>query len=415
MKCHRLLCYVCIIIIYISSAGYFAYAYDTQQLISLNFQNIKIRSVLQILAKITHSNIVASDNVRGNITVHFNNIPWQKALDIILKTHGLDKIKINNILLIVPHNEQRIISEFEKLSTILVPINYANAKDIVALIKNNHVFLSKYGVVNYDKRLNAILVYDTYKAVTRIKKLIKQLDTPTKQVQIEARIVNMTKEAITELGIKFGMKKFNNIDSVLKSPNNLQHLNIDFGSVLTHAAVPGIAIAKMQHGILLDLELSALENENKVKIVANPKLMTTNKHTAIIESGEEIPYQEVNANGATSVAFKKAVLSLKVTPQITPDNKLLMHLEINQDTPSGRIINGVPAIITKSIQTNVLIDNLQTLVLGGIYRHDYSSNIVKLPLLGNLPLIGLLFRQQQHRIKNEELLIFITPRIIVNN
>ena len=252
---------------------------------------------------------------------------------------------------------------------------------------------------------------------------------PIKQVLIEARIVNVTKDFARDLGIRFGIarpayyddnsKDINQIENLTTDNNTrlAERLNLDLvaAPISASPASVGIALAKLGSGILLDLELSALESEGRGEIISSPRLITANQQEATIESGEEIPYQETTANGATAVSFKKAVLSLKVTPQITPDGKVLMNLHINQDLPSLRIFNGVPSILTKEIQTTVLLNNGQTIVLGGIYKQDKYNAINRVPFLGNLPVVGALFRNQSTTIRNEELLIFITPRIITNN
>lgn len=310
------------------------------------------------------------------------------------------------------------------LKSSLIQINYAKANDIAALIKDkNNSLLSKRGSLSVDVRTNTLLIHDKMSIISQIRAVVKQLDIPVRQVQIEARIVNVTKEAILDLGIRFGVSKPAQLSGTSTGAKQLvqgvvsivDRLNVDFGAPVESPASIGIALAKLGNGILLDLELSALESEDKAEIIANPRLVATNQHAAVIESGEEIPYQEATLSGATAVAFKKAVLSLKVTPQITPDNCLLLDLEINQDTPSGRLVNGVPAINTNRIHTSVLVNNGQTLVLGGIYKQEKNNTIKRVPFLGNLPVIGALFRNLHRKVKNEELLIFITPRIITNN
>lgn len=328
--------------------------------------------------------------------------------------HGQDQ----DLLMPLPMRHKPI------LKSSLIQINYAKANVIAALIKDkNNSLLSKQGRLSVDVRTNMLWIHDKTSRIRQIRGIVKQLDIPVKQVQIEARIVNVTKEAILDLGIRFGISTPAHLSGTLNGANQLMQgavsiadrLNVDFGAPVQSPASIGLALAKLGNGILLDLELSALESEDKAEIIANPRLVATNQHAAVIESGEEIPYQEATLSGATAVAFKKAVLSLKVTPQITPDNCLLLDLEINQDTPSGRLVNGVPAINTKSIHTSVLVNNGQTLVLGGIYKQDKNSTIKRVPFLGNLPVIGVLFRNLHRKVKNEELLIFITPRIITNN
>jgi type IV pilus assembly protein PilQ len=413
----------------------------TGKLISLNFQNIQIRAVLQLLAEFTGINMVVSEQVKGEITLRLNNTPWDQALDIILKTNSLDKRQTGNVMMIAPASEllkrekdelksQLEVTSLAPLRSDLLQINYAKAADIATLLKDKDTsLLSKRGALSVDARTNSIWIQDTGAQIEEIRELIKQLDVPVKQVLIEARIVNVTKDFAQDLGIRFGVSKPSHLSGTLSGANQLaqgvapadvtpiaDRLNVDLSAVPVAAspASIGIALAKLGNGILLDLELSALESEGRGEVIASPRLITTNQQAAVIESGEEIPYQESTSSGATAVAFKKAVLSLKVTPQITPDNKIMMDLQINQDTPSAQIFNGVPAILTKEIQTNVLVDNGQTIVLGGIYKQDQKNSVNRVPFLGELPVVGALFRNQNITTKNEELLIFITPRIITN-
>lgn len=413
----------------------------TGKLISLNFQNIQVRAVLQILAEFTGINMVVSDKVQGEITLRLNNTPWDQALDIILKTNSLDKRKNGNIMMIAPAADllnqektelksQQEVTNLAPLRSDLLQINYAKAADIAMLLKDkNTSLLSKRGTLSVDVRTNTIWIQDTGAQIEDIRELIKQLDVPVKQVLIEARIVNVTKDFAKDLGIRFGVTKPTHLSGTLNGANQLSQgvapadvipladrLNVDLAAVPVSAspASVGIALAKLGNGILLDLELSALESEGRGEIIASPRLITTNQQSAVIESGEEIPYQEATSSGATAVAFKKAVLSLKVTPQITPDNKIMMDLAINQDRASDQRFNGVPSILTKEIQTNVLVDNGQTIVLGGIYQQDKKNSMNRVPFLGALPVVGVLFRNSNTTIANEELLIFITPRIITN-
>lgn len=413
----------------------------TAKPISLNFQNIPIRSVLQILAEFTGFNVIVSEQVTGNTTLRLNNIPWDQALDLILKNNSLDKQQIGKVIMIAPIAEiikreqdkmktQQEVGNLAALESHLMQINYAKAADIATLIKDkNNSLLSRHSSLTVDVRTNTIWIQDNKARMSKIKSLIEQLDVPVKQVLIEARIVNINKEAIVDLGIRFGVSKPPHLSGTLKAANQLaqsalpahevpftERLNFDLAATsITSPASLGLALAKLGNGILLDLELSALESEGKGEIIANPRLMTTNQQAAVIESGEEIPYQESTASGATAVAFRKAVLSLKVTPQITADNRLLMDIQINQDADSGKRVHGVPIITTKQLTTNVLVNNGQTVVLGGIYKQDKNNNITRVPFFGNLPYIGVLFRNQHTQIKNEELLIFITPRIIPHN
>jgi type IV pilus assembly protein PilQ len=414
----------------------------TGKRISLNFQNINIRAVLQLLADFTGINMVVSDNVKGDITLRLNDIPWDQALEIILTTQGLDKLRTGNVMLIdtkqnlvkmeeAKLKSQQTIEKLEPIRSDLIQINYAKANDLAILIKDKqNSLLSEKGKVSVDIRTNTIWIQDTATKIDEVRELVKQLDIPVKQVLIEARIVEVTKDFAQDIGIRWGVSRPPTLSGTLEGANQMQQgvsppdvtplkdrLNLDLIAAPANLATPasiGIALAKINDNILLDLELSALESEGLAELIASPRLITTNQQSAVIDSGQEIPYQESTSSGATAVAFKKAVLSLKVTPQITPDSKILMDLQINQDTASSQTFNGVPAILTKEIQTKVLVNNGQTIVLGGIYTQDKTKTLVRIPFLGQLPVVGFLFRNTQVGIKNDELLIFITPKIITN-
>ncbi len=422
----------------------------TGKRISLNFQNINIRAVLQLLADFTGVNMVVSDNVKGDITLRLNDIPWDQALDIILTTQGLDKRRTGNVMLIDTKanldkmeesklKSQQIIQKLEPIRSDLLQINYAKAADLAILIKDKqNSLLSEKGKISVDARTNTIWIQDTGTKIEEVRDLIKQLDVPVKQVLIEARIVEVSKDFSQDIGIRWGISRPPTLSGTLSGANQMQRsvvtgvdplaaaanvtpftdrLNLDLVAAPANLANPatlGIALAKINDNILLDLELSALESEGRAELISSPRLITINQQSALIESGQEIPYQEATSSGATAVAFKKAVLSLKVTPQITPDGKILMDLQINQDTASPQTFNGVPAILTKEIQTNVLVNNGQTIVLGGIYTQDKTKTINRIPFFGELPVVGVLFRNKQVGIKNDELLIFITPKIITN-
>ncbi len=410
----------------------------TGKRISLNFQNISVRAVLQLLADFTKKNLVVSDGVTGNITLRLSQIPWDQALSIILKTRGLVKRQMGEVMLIAPSSEitsrekQELaqIQQSKALSPLLselIQINYAKASDIAALINNKaNSMLSKRGRLSVDARTNSIWLQDTAINLDEVKDLIVKLDVPVRQVLIEARIVIVNKDIEENLGIRWGFSRPTSVSGTLEGANAMQggtaaadvplsqRLNVDLAAPLTTgtAATFGLALAQLGEGVLLDLELSALESEGKGEVISSPRLITANQQAASIEAGEEIPYQEAASSGATTIAFKKAVLSLMVTPQITPDNKIILDLAVNQDQPSAQRFNGVPAILTKQIETNVLVNNGQTIVLGGIYKQDTKEAVNRIPFLGSLPIVGALFRNKQNVVKREELLIFITPKII---
>lgn len=415
----------------------------TGKRISLNFQNISVRSVLQLIADFTNENIVVSDGVQGNITLHLNKVPWDQALSIIMKTRGLSKRKMGSVTLIAPAQEitarekaevaaLQQSKELAPLLSELMQINYAKASEIAALLKNKDVtMLSNRGTMSVDARTNSLWIQDTAAKLAELKDLIKKLDVPVRQVLIEARVVIVNKDFEQDLGIRFGVTRPDSLSGTLAGANEVRggtdpaatttvlgvptnRLNLDLAAAPTtgSAASIGLALAKLGNGILLDLELSALEIEGKGEVISSPRLITANQQEATIEAGEEIPYLEASSSGAATISFKKAVLSLKVTPQITPDNKIILDLKVNQDTPSATRFNGVPAILTKQIETNVLVSNGQTIVLGGIYKQDKKSTVNRVPFLGEMPFIGSLFRNKQQITKREELLIFITPKII---
>lgn len=301
------------------------------------------------------------------------------------------------------------------LMSAFLQINYAKASDLAALLKDNkNELLSADGSIIVDQRTNVIWVEDHSKNISAIKTWMKRLDVASKQVEIEARIVNMTKECAEDLGVRFGLSRLNQGVPAANNGNNTNGLNLDLSATPLDGtpATVGVALSTIGTKVLLDVELSALESEGLAEIIASPRLLTTNQEAAVIESGEDIPYQEYTASGATSVAFKKAVLSLKVVPQITADGKLIMELLINQGSDSGRRVQGVPIIITKSIVTKVLVHNGQTIVLGGINKQDQNNGKQSVPFFGKLPILGQLLTRKQIRSQREELIIFITPKII---
>lgn len=419
--------------------------------LSLNFQDIEVRSVLQLIADFTDLNLVASDTVSGRITLRLKNVPWDQALELILKTKGLDKRQVGNVLLVAPAAEiaareklelenQKQISELAPLRTEFIQIRYASATELFNLFSNSggsaeQSILSERGSVIVDDRTNSIILTDTADRLQEFREVIAQLDVPVRQVLIEARIVTASDNFSEELGIRWGGGSIGDASPVggaaklggsLTTLNELQDiivngdgqisspddLVVDLGVTSPGATSFGIGITGEQY--ILDLELSALAADGHAEVVARPKVITADKSPAIIESGTEIPYQEATSSGATSTSFKDAVLSLEVTPQITPDDRIIMQLNVKQDSV-GQVFNGVPSIDTNEIETEVLVDNGQTLVLGGIFQTDRNVSTTKTPFLGDLPYVGRLFRRTLERDDKAELLIFITPRIIQEN
>ncbi len=408
----------------------------TGEKLSLNFQDIEVRAVLQLLADFTGLNVVVSDTVQGNITLRLKNTPWDQALDIIMKTKGLAVRKSGNVLLVAPSEEiaarekqeleaQDQLQKLSPLRSELIQVNYAKANDLAEILKSDkNTLLSERGNVTVDERTNTLLVRDSVDRLAEIRKLIASLDIPIRQVLIEARIVNANDGFSRNLGTRLGIR------SKQQSGSNQVEIGADssdfgtavsFGSSSFNVALPAaaiesatpatIALGFLSDDSLLDLELSALQSEGKGEIISNPKVITSNQKEALIEQGEEIPYTQAASSGATSVAFKKAVLSLTVTPQITPDDRVILDLRVTKDQ-RGREVNGVPSIITKEVNTQVLVDNGETVVLGGIFEQTKNKTTYKVPLLGDIPLIGWLFRQTKVVDNKNELLIFVTPKII---
>ncbi|GAB2920362.1 type IV pilus secretin PilQ [Rheinheimera gaetbuli] len=412
--------------------------------ISLNFQDIPVRTVLQIIADYNGFNLVTSDSVRGNITLRLDGTPWDQALDIVLRVKGLDKRMEGNILMVAPTDElaareareleaKQTVADLEPLYSDFLTINYAKAADIARLLGNFDArMLSIRGSVNVDERTNTILIKDTAVNIENVRKLIERLDVPVRQVLIEARMVTVRDSVADELGIRWGFTDQQSSSSSNQGtsgsaggantiangaiPSLDDRWNVNFpasnaaGSIAFH-------IARLADGTLLDLELSALEQENKGEIIASPRITTANQKEARIEQGVEIPYVQAASSGATTVEFKKAVLSLTVTPQITPDNKIIMDLVITQNTRGETVqtpTGPATAIDTQQIQTQVLVDNGETIVLGGIYQQQILSTVNKVPFFGDIPYVGALFRSTFTKNEKNELLIFVTPKIITD-
>src|SRR5690554_1515933 len=420
----------------------------TGEKLSLNFQNIEVRSVLQLIADFTGLNLVASDTVQGSITLRLQNVPWDQALDLVMKTKGLGKRQMGSVLLVAPSEEiaarekmeleaVRQVEELAPLVTEYVRIKYAKASILSQLLTNEQGLLSERGSAVVDERTNTLLMKDTAANLEKIREVISMLDVSVRQVLIEARIVVAGSSVGKELGVKWGGAGYKANSSNTKAgyiggsqqtiaegnqivvgvnPSDISGIDLNAANIVnfgaTSSSASTFAIGYQTAEYLLDLELSAIETEGRAEIVSQPRVITADGQTASIESGTEIPYQEASSSGATSVSFKPAVLKLEVTPQITPDERIIMDLVINQDSV-GEITNtGVPAIDTNSVQTQVLVDNGETVVLGGIFRSEEVTSISKTPFFGDLPLIGALFRYKNHSSEKNELLVFITPRLV---
>ncbi|MEZ9161005.1 type IV pilus secretin PilQ [Vibrio lentus] len=417
------------------------------KLISINFQDIPVRNVLQLIADYNDFNLVVSDSVSGNLTLRLDGVPWQQVLDIILQVKGLDKRVDGNVILVAPKAEldlreqqalekSRLEEELGELKSEIIKINFAKATDIADMIGGEGAvsMLSDRGSITIDERTNSLLIRELEENIAVIRGIIESLDIPVKQVQIEARIVTVTEGNLDELGVRWGVSSTNGSFKVGGSiegnhPSQIapyddnggdsaidDYLNVNLGATSPNASSIAFQVAKLGSDTLLDLELSALQQESKAEIISSPRLITTNKKPAYIEQGTEIPYLESSSSGATSVAFKKAVLSLKVTPQITPDNRLVLDLSVTQDRPGQVVKTGTGeavAIDTQRIGTQVLVNNGETVVLGGIFQHSISSTVDKVPLLGDLPVLGALFRRSYENVGKSELLIFVTPKVVI--
>ncbi len=416
--------------------------------LSLNFQDIEVRSVLQLIADFTGLNVVVSDTVRGSLTLRLKNVPWDQALDIILKTKGLGMRQTGNVMLVAPSEEiaareklelesKKQIEELEPLYSEYIQVNYAKASDLAALLKSSDTTLmSDRGMVTTDQRTNTLLVQDTAAKLVEVRQLVARLDIPVRQVLIESRIVIANNDFSKELGVKFGLNKQtefnggNNIVSVggtrrgdirtggggvvdpdfTNPESSADNLLVDLGVVGASSSI-GMAIGKVG-SYMLNLELSAMEAEGQGEIISSPRVLTSNQKAAFIESGTEIPYQEATSSGATSTSFQKAVLSLTVTPQITPDDRLIMDLQISKDSVGEFSVDGVPSIDTNEVSTQVLVDDGETLVLGGIYEQIKRNEIDRTPFFGELPLVDWMFKKTSAQDDRTELLIFVTPKIV---
>ena len=417
--------------------GYLGESDDfTGKAISLNFQDISVRTVLQIIADYNGFNLVTSDTVAGNITLRLDGVPWDQALDIILKVKGLDKRMEGNILMVAPSDELaareardlQALQQVEELAPLyseFVQVNYAKASELADLVKTeDNSILSDRGSVSVDERTNTLLIRDTAKSIEDIKRMITVLDIPVRQVVIEARMVTVTDNIDEEFGIRWGVtgtdgeytnsgtisgaNAANRISGEIPSLDDRLNVNLPVS-----AAAGSIAfqVARLADGTILDLELSAMERESKGEIIASPRITTSNQKEAYIEQGVEIPFQEASSSGATAVQFKKAVLSLTVTPHITPDDRIILDLAVSQDTRGEETASG-PAINTQRIGTQVLVNNGETIVLGGIYEQSIVTTVSKVPVLGDVPYFGWLFRNSNNFNEKKELLIFVTPRIV---
>jgi len=431
----------------------------TGERLTLNFQDIDTRAVLQLLADTSGQNIVVSDSVKGSVTLRLQNVPWDQALDILLQTKGLGKRQEGNVIIVAPAEElaarekaelaaTKDVQELEPLRSEFLQVNYAKAADLAALIKTqNGSMLSARGTVSVDDRTNTLLVQDTPERIADIRRLVATLDIPVRQVLIEARLVIVNDDFKRELGAQLGYTGVNRngangivttsgtssaTDSIVSSAlNNLAAGNGPFPVTIptgtnaserynvnlpTPDAGGSIALGILGADYLLDLELSAAQAETRADVVSAPRVITANQKKATIEQGTEIPYQQSASSGATTIAFKKAVLSLEVTPQITPDNRIILDLDVKKDSVGQTVVASggvnVPAIDTQEITNQVIVNDGQTVVLGGILTTNHTESVTKIPWLGDIPVLGNLFKETTTQNDKDELMIFVTPKIV---
>jgi type IV pilus assembly protein PilQ len=430
----------------------------TGERLTLNFQEIETRAVLQLLADASGQNIVVSDSVTGNVTLRLQNVPWDQALDIVLRTKGLDKRKQDNVIIVAPQEElasrekadlasKKDIQELAPLRSDYLQVNYAKAADMEKLLKSQGgSLLSARGSVSVDERTNTLLLQDTSDRLADIRRLVATLDIPVRQVLIEARIVIVNDDFRRDLGARIGYTtaQANGANGIWTTSGTAAATDTAIGSVLANRAgtgtggvlVPTGATAPPRYNVnlpvaspagsfalgllgsnyIVDLELSAAQAETRAEVISSPRVITANQKEATIEQGTEIPYQQSASSGATTISFKKAVLSLKVTPQITPDNRIILDLDVKKDSigtitvTSGGV--NVPSIDTKEIITQVLMNDGQTVVLGGVLETQRRDDQTKVPYLGDIPILGNLFKQTTKRNNKDELLIFVTPKIV---
>ncbi len=430
----------------------------TGERLTLNFQDIETRAVLQLLAETSGRNIVVSDTVQGNVTLRLRNVPWDQALDIVMTTKGLDMRENGNVIIVAPAEEiaaretadleaRQAINELEPLYSEFLQVNYAKASDLADLIGSgtgDNTLLSSRGSVAIDERTNTLLIYDTAERLQDIRRLVRTLDIPIRQVLIESRIVIVNDDFSRDLGVRMGFTgvQSNSSDGIISVTGSGEGSDVVVGSALDNLANTGqpfpvlapdinnryavnvpidnaagrLALAVLDSDYIVDLELTALEAEGRGEIISTPRVITANQKEAVIKQGVEIPYQESASSGATATQFKEAVLSLTVTPQITPDDNIIMDLLVSNDTVGELVASAtggfVPSIDTRSVETQVLVRDGQTVVLGGIYETERRETINKVPLLGDIPGVGYLFRSTQNTQNKSELLIFVTPRIL---
>ena len=411
--------------------------------LTLNFQQIDVREALNVIADFTETNMVISDTVKGNITLRLKDVPWDQAFDIILQSRGLDMRKNGNVIQVAPRDEiaakekidltsHQEIAELEEMHTESFMISYQKADAVATLLSSDKQrILSKRGSAVVDMRTNTLFVQDTPARLEEARKLIKQIDVPVRQVMIEARVVEASDKFGKNLGVRMGYASLdtyrigntgqlanigaNGVSSTSTTPlagttmpANLPNVNLPSAGT---AGTFSMLLFNSSLSKLLSIELTALETDSKGKVISSPRVVTSDKTQALIEAGTEVPYQQASSSGATNVAFKRATLSLTVTPQITPDDNIIMDISVNKDSV-GTLYAGVPSIDTNKVKTQVLVENGGTVVIGGVYSQVETAGVDKVPFFGDIPVLGYLFRSSSKIANKSELLVFITPKIM---
>ncbi len=382
---------------------------------TVELHQVSLSLAIQTLAQLAKRDVVISPSVKGDVQLSLHHQDPLQAITVLLRTHGLAQWQLGNIFFIAPEEEllqrQQALLHFQQTREALLPltmkiwpIKYAKASDIAHLLQQTkQSILSPQGQLQVDSRSNVLCVEDHTPRLAQIERIIQRLDVPVAQIVIEARLVSIDQDRERALGLHF----------FAQAPAQDTHTRLvdaaNAGGVLNRYS---LAVAKLADGSLLDVKLSALETAGQAELISSPRLFTTNQQPAAIEAGEEVPYQEISEGGGTGVQFKKAVLGLKVTPQVLPGQKILLALSINQDRPTGHLVQGVPTISTRKITTTVLARAGQTIVLGGIYEANQENSEERVPFISQVPLLGLLFKQHHRRLNKRELLIFVTPKII---
>lgn len=394
----------------------FASTHFHDEQVSLTLHTMGLKDAIDHVAQFLHINVIISPSVQGTVMLNLIHATPQQTFNMLLLTHHLAAWHLGNVYIIAPQNElikmkqteikwQTLNNESMPLETQIWQIQYASADDIARMLTGQHMsLLSQRGSVRVDTRTNMICVRDTIKRINEIRKLIHRLDVPVQQILIEARLVSIECDYERELGLQFAITQPKIENKSKRTTSILQ----------SEARNYSLAVAKLADNSLLDIKLLALENRGHAELISSPRLFTTNQQTASIEAGEEVPYQETSESGGTAVVFKKAVLGLKVTPQVLPGNNVLLKLQINQDRPSSKMVQGMPTISTRQMITSALVHNGQTIVLGGIYEANIENGVSGIPFLNHVPILSALFQQHHLQKSKRELLVFVTPKIINN-